>query len=440
MELLTDKLVALLACLPALALAAGVAVDAPVVVALLALLGAAVGARMGARAARLEAEVRARRRVRDELTATELSLASRNRELTEAQDHEVALATLSERARIAREIHDNVGHLLTRGVVQMEALRVVGEGTPVEGGLASVSDTLREALDEVRASVHDLRDDSCDLSVQVRAAAERACADTGVEASCHVEAGEAPREVAACLLAVEREALSNALRHARGLTRVTVELVEHPALWRLTVTDDGAAPSGGEKGEAPGAGRGMGLASMEERVRALGGHVSRGPESARRLAGVRERAARRREGEGRMRVVVIDDDAVVVSSLAIVLGAEADIEVVGTGVDGADAAAPGGGARARRGPSRHPDAGYGRPFGHAADPCRAARAARGLSHHVLRRRVRGACARAGGCRLPRQAGRARGGAGAARGVRGERRPGGRGARGSRGGRRACGRR
>lgn len=362
MERLTDKLVALLACLPALALAAGGTADASVVVALLAavisaaagelargwwraagafalcllgcalppfaavagvaaydlalvggaaggrarllpaaavlgplacwatgalpataallaLLGGAVGARMGDRAARLEAEVRARRRVRDELTATELSLARRNRELTEARDHEVALATLAERARIAREIHDNVGHLLTRGVVQVEALRVVGEGTPVAGGLAGVSDTLREALDEVRASVHDLRDDSCDLSVQARAAAERACAGTGVEVSCRVEAGEAPREVAACLLAVEREALSNALRHARDLTRVTVELVEHPALWRLTVTDDGAAPSGGEREEAPGAGRGMGLVSMEERVRALGGafRAGRGP-------------------------------------------------------------------------------------------------------------------------------------------------------------------
>lgn len=236
-----------------------------------AALGAgAVAVVLARRTARTLADRAANLRQADNLRERELALEARNRELLDAQDYEVRLATLSERARIAREIHDNVGHLLTRAVVQAEAYRVAHAGEPVAQDLAAVAGTVREALDEVRASVHDLRDDACDLSVQVRAVVERACAGTGVEPSVRVEAGEAPAAVASCLTAVAREAVSNVLRHANA-RHVSVELVEHPGLWRLTVTDDGRGGAG------HGDGSGMGLASMEERVRALGGTFRAGP-------------------------------------------------------------------------------------------------------------------------------------------------------------------
>ena len=86
-----------------------------------------------------------------------------------------------------------------------------------------------------------------------------------------MEAGEAPAAVASCLTAVAREAVSNVLRHSNA-RHVSVELVEHPGLWRLTVTDDGTTAAG-----APDSGPGMGLASMGERVRVLGGAFHAGP-------------------------------------------------------------------------------------------------------------------------------------------------------------------
>lgn len=237
---------------------------------LLAVAGVAVGGWLGLRVGAFELRRRDAIRTRDDLAAARLALAEKNRELLDAQDYEVRLATLSERARIAREIHDNVGHLLTRAVVQAEAYRVAHAGEPVAQDLAAVADTVRAALDEVRASVHDLRDDACDLSVQVRAVVERACAGTPLAPAVRVEAGEAPAAVASCLTAVVREAVSNVLRHADA-RHVGVELVEHPGLWRLTVTDDGRGGAG------RGDGSGMGLASMEERVRALGGTFRAGP-------------------------------------------------------------------------------------------------------------------------------------------------------------------
>ena len=80
--------------------------------------------------------------------------------------------------------------------------------------------------------------------------------------------------MASCLTAVAREAVSNVLRHSNA-RHVSVELVEHPGLWRLTVTDDGTTAAG-----ASDSGPGMGLASlasMGERVRVLGGAFHAGP-------------------------------------------------------------------------------------------------------------------------------------------------------------------
>ena len=254
------------------------------------LLACAIAAVLALRTTRALAMRQNNLQLADELRERELKLEARNRELLDAQDYEVQLATLAERARIARDIHDNVGHLITRATVQTEALRVVHAGEAVSDELGSVTETLREALEEVRSSVHNLRDDSTDLSVQVRAVVEDACADTAVTASVQVEAGEAPAPVAACLTAVVREAISNTLRHAHA-SNVQVNLVEYPGLWRLTVSDDGTGCDGGVRfgdgacpgdggsrpGDAVGLSTGMGLASMEERVRALGGTFKAGP-------------------------------------------------------------------------------------------------------------------------------------------------------------------
>ncbi len=83
------------------------------------------------------------------------------------------LATLAERGRIAREIHDNVGHLLTRSICRWRRCRWC---TATTSGCAAsspqVGDTLHEAMGCVRASVHDLHDDAFDLETQIREAAD----------------------------------------------------------------------------------------------------------------------------------------------------------------------------------------------------------------------------------------------------------------------------
>ena len=226
------------------------------------------------RTAQLEREQERMRRTRDELQERALALEARNRDLADRQDYEVELATLAERARIAREIHDNVGHQLTRASLQTEALRVVhANEAGVAADFADVKRTVDEALQLVRSSVHALNDNAANLSVQLERIVEGARSDGGPQIELEVLAEHAPANVANCFAAVLREALSNAIRHACAQT-VTVRCMEHPSFYQLIVTDDGA---GGVQASSRGTAEGMGLGSMRERVEALGGTFTAGP-------------------------------------------------------------------------------------------------------------------------------------------------------------------
>ena len=226
------------------------------------------------RTAQLEREQERMRRTRDELQERALALEARNRDLADRQDYEVELATLAERARIAREIHDNVGHQLTRASLQTEALRVVHANEPgIAADIADVKRAVDEALQLVRTSVHAPNDNAANLSVQLERIVEGARSDGGPQIELEVLTEHAPANIANCFAAILREALSNTMRHARA-QNVTVRCMEHPSFYQLIVTDDGA---GATPVNSRNAAEGMGLGSMRERVEALGGTFTAGP-------------------------------------------------------------------------------------------------------------------------------------------------------------------
>ena len=267
---------------------------------------------LSVRTTQVEREYARNATVRDDLQERTLLLETKNRDLLERQDYEVQVATLAERARIAREIHDNVGHQLTRAKLQTDALAIVHEADPTAAAdFQSVGRAVDEALSLVRASVHDLHDDSFDLGLQAHKAADAIMRGSSVRVTVEVSCEHVPANVGTCLLAVMREAMSNALRHGRA-GRIEVRCLEHPALWQLSVLDDGGTRGGmaasdmsagaagtdvlADRGHRASAGDGhgassdptavsgqfhtnggMGLASMRERVEALGGSFSAGP-------------------------------------------------------------------------------------------------------------------------------------------------------------------
>ncbi|GAB2470077.1 sensor histidine kinase [Jatrophihabitans fulvus] len=184
-------------------------------------------------------------------------------------------AALQERGRIAREMHDVLAHSLAGLSVQLQAARAVaareGAGPEILAPLDTAATLAREGLQEARAAVGTLRDPAgLDLDA-LPALVARQPGDVrlqveGSPGSVGAEAGHA-------VYRTVQEALTNAVRHAPGAA-VTVRLDWRDDRLVVDVLDSGRTR---DAVGSVGAGTGLGLAGMSERIAAAGGTVEAGP-------------------------------------------------------------------------------------------------------------------------------------------------------------------
>ena len=212
-------------------------------------------------------------------------LSDRAVRLEREREGEARRAVASERARIARELHDVVAHHVSMMVVQAEAGPLAVERDPARaaGAFEAIAATGRQALVEMRRLLGVLRGDGQAPSLapqpgldQVLSLVEQV-GRAGLEVELVVEGEKAPLPAGVELSAyrIVQEALTNAVRHAGpGRARVLVRYGERDL--ELTVRDEGggggAAPAGG-----PPTRSGQGLVGMRERVSLFGGELHAGP-------------------------------------------------------------------------------------------------------------------------------------------------------------------
>ncbi len=202
---------------------------------------------------------------KDSSTELQMILEDKNRNLIARQDTEIHLARLQERNRIAREIHDNVGHLLTRSILQTKAISTISKEEALKEPLAQVSDTLNQAMNNIRSSVHDLHDESIDLESGIRQALT--CLKEFKVSLDYDISHSVPKEYKYALIAIAKETSNNIAKHSNGNT-ATYILREHPALYQFSIEDNGLVDSG-KLGKD-----GMGLQSIRTRVEQLKGHMN----------------------------------------------------------------------------------------------------------------------------------------------------------------------
>jgi signal transduction histidine kinase len=196
-------------------------------------------------------------------------------EVQAGREAEAEAAALQERGRIAREMHDVLAHTLAGLSLQLQAVRAVAarEGVPPEvlDPLDKAATLAQDGLAEARSAVGALRDPVGLGMDALPALVERHPGAATLEAVGR-PSGLAPEAGHAVYRAVQ-EALTNAARYAPG-SPVTVRLSWAPDGLTAQVADSGAAVGR----NAPAAqGSGLGLAGMDERVRAVGGTVRAGP-------------------------------------------------------------------------------------------------------------------------------------------------------------------
>jgi signal transduction histidine kinase len=216
--------------------------------------------------------------------AQKAMLEERARRVEENREHEARLRVHSERLRIARDLHDAVGHQVALISVQAGAMSYLLDTDldKARESLAHIQRASEAALEELRLTVGLLRQPGDSEPTEPASGLGRleellgSFAATGLNVTCHVtgEARPLPEAVDLTAYRVIQESLTNTAKHAAGAS-ASVQLAFRPGVLALAVEDNGPGVSGnGHAGDGHG---GHGLIGMRERAAAVGGWVSAGP-------------------------------------------------------------------------------------------------------------------------------------------------------------------
>ena len=215
------------------------------------------------------------------LFAAALGAAIRYR--TKIRIRDIDQAKAREREQLARELHDTVAHHVSGIAIQAQAGRAIGDSHPERAieALATIEEAATRTLTELRAIVGVLRaSQDTEFVPQPGVAEVEQLATDGQARPCVKVAlfgqfDDLSPAVGAAIYRLAQESITNARRHARHATQVTVAVTGDADRVRLTIDNDGSSGAGGR---AP---AGYGLVGMQERASLLGGTFHAGPTAER---------------------------------------------------------------------------------------------------------------------------------------------------------------
>lgn len=200
---------------------------------------------------------------RDNTKELALLLEEKNKNLMVRQEQEIEIATLNERNRIAREIHDHVGHLLSSSLLQLGALQAINEHEQLKQPLQDLRDTLSKGMDNVRESVHDLHEEAINLHVVLK----KLCSEFNF---CNIELEYDILQPVSSkqyyhIIAIIKESMTNTMKHSNA-TLMSITLREQPAFYQLLLQDNGSVQKETTSG--------IGLHNIVDRVDAMHGYCN----------------------------------------------------------------------------------------------------------------------------------------------------------------------
>lgn len=187
----------------------------------------------------------------------------------------LARAQEEERARIARDLHDDAGQRLALLSIGLEQLKQTS--MKLRSSLTQQLESLVKAASEITSDVHNVSRRLHPSQVELlglTAALANFCKDFAARNSMEIEFVHAPlsdkpsQNVALCLFRVAQEAVRNVQKHS-GIRKALVQLDEDSGSLRLRISDEGV----GFDPDSPDFSQGLGLLSMEERLHSLGGEL-----------------------------------------------------------------------------------------------------------------------------------------------------------------------
>ncbi|NLX61080.1 MAG: hypothetical protein GXZ06_00930 [Tissierellia bacterium] len=201
----------------------------------------------------LEENIRARDKIRED----SLLLEKYNEQLKKDREKNIHIAILTERNRIAKKLHDAIGHTLSSSILQVESVKIISKEKQVVEKLDVLQDTLTKGMEEIRKSIHNLYNESLDLKEQI----EKLCTNVpniDVELIYRIE-DNLSYDMKFDIISVVKEGITNCVKHSNA-DKLKISLLEQPKFYSIIIKDNGSKFDE-EALQKP---KGIGLLSMKE--------------------------------------------------------------------------------------------------------------------------------------------------------------------------------
>ena len=200
------------------------------------------------------------KRIKDDSEELKILQDRRHKQLLEKQDYEIQLAKAEERNRIAREIHDSVGHNLSSSLLQIGAMIAINKEDSLKEPLQNMKETLSDGMNSIRNSVHDLHQDTLNLKEEMEKLVQQF-----KKCPIHLQYKSSNfinLQLKYCFINILKEALNNINKHS-NCTNVEISFFENPNFYQFSIHDNGTIKQNLKDG--------LGLKSMQERVYSFDG-------------------------------------------------------------------------------------------------------------------------------------------------------------------------
>lgn len=173
--------------------------------------------------------------MRDRLREDTLYLRRYNKQLKIDREKNIQIAILSERNRIARELHDSIGHAISSSILQVVALKVSADNE-TRKSLNQLQETLNHGMNDIRDSIHNLHKNSLDLKHKVEELLDEL--HTINTKLIYQMEEELPYSLKFDILSMIKEGITNCMKHANA-TELKISIISQPKFYTIVIEDNG---------------------------------------------------------------------------------------------------------------------------------------------------------------------------------------------------------
>lgn len=178
--------------------------------------------------------------LKDKLTENKINSEKRERILENEILKNAEVLILAERNRISGSLHNSIGHTLSAGILQVNALKYISNQEDVKESLNILQNSLENGMTEIRECLHNMHNDSFNLQTGLEELVE---STKKIKIQLTYKVDSIPYELKYDIFSIVKESLSNTIKHS-GASELNLSVLEHLGFYSLIIKDNGRGFSG----------------------------------------------------------------------------------------------------------------------------------------------------------------------------------------------------